>query len=176
MRDLDRLSYTLRVVKEAMRLYPPAARQFRVTSKDVDLGEHTVPEATPVMVCHYLLHRGADSFPDPDDFIPERFGPDSPPRHPLAHIPFGTGNRVCLGRHYATLEIHLLLAMLVGRFRFSFPSPLDPRLGVTLRPRERGTVLVARRGYSPGGDSSLRRSGSCRPEVGDPEMAVMERP
>ncbi len=139
--DLAALPYTLQVVKEAMRLYPPAARQFRVAARDTTLAGHPITEGTPVSVCHHVLHRSSASFPEPDRFMPERVAPDAPPRHPLSYLPFGAGERTCLGRHYAIQEIHLLLALLVSRFQFTFPEAVPPQLAVTLRP---DPVLVSR--------------------------------
>lgn len=140
--DLAALPYTLQVVKESMRLYPPAARQFRVTVRDTTLAGHPVSAGTTVSLCHYVLHRSPASFPKADRFVPERFAPNAPPHHPLSYLPFGAGERICLGRHYAMQEIHLLLAMLVSRFRFTFPEVVPPWLAVTLRPPAGTRVTV----------------------------------
>jgi cytochrome P450 len=144
--DAAVLPRTAQVLKEAMRLYPPAGRQFRVTAKPSTLGTHPIPAGTPVTVCQYLLHRREDSFPDASRFDPQRFATAAPPRHPMAYVPFGAGDRICLGRHYALLETQLLLALLAARFRFVFPDPVPPQLAVTLRPRGHVQVQVHRRG------------------------------
>jgi cytochrome P450 len=64
----------------------------------------------------------------------------------MAYVPFGAGDRICLGRHYALLETQLLLALLAARFRFVFPDPVPPQLAITLRPRGHVQVQVHRRG------------------------------
>lgn len=143
--DLAALPSTMQVVKESMRLYPPAARQFRVAARDTTLAGHPVAEGMPVSVCHYVLHRSPASFPEPDRFAPERFALDAPPPCPPTYLPFGTGERTCLGRHYAMQEVHLLLAMLVSRFRFTFPEAVPPRLAVTLRPETGVRVQIRHR-------------------------------
>jgi cytochrome P450 len=143
--NLSALPYALQVLKEALRLYPPAGRQFRVTARATTLGGHRLPEGTPVTVCQYLLHRRDESFPDPGRFDPQRFSPRAQPRHPMAYLPFGAGERICLGRHYALLETQLLLAYLAGHFRFVFPSPVPAQLSVTVRPRGHVQVEVRRR-------------------------------
>jgi cytochrome P450 len=142
--DLALLPYTLQVIREAMRLYPPAARQFRVTTRDTILDGYPIAADTPVSVCQYLLHRDATAFPDPDTFGPDRFALRAPARHPLAYLPFGAGSRTCIGRHYALQEAHLVLAVLVSRYRFEFDGPVRPRLAVTLRPADGVKVRVRR--------------------------------
>ncbi len=161
--DLAALPYTLQVVKEAMRLYPPAARQFRVATRDTTLAGHPIAEGTPVSVCHYVFHRNPAAFPEPDGFAPERFAPDAPPRHPLSYLPFGAGERTCLGRHYAMQEIHLLLAMLISRFQLTFPEAVPPQLAVTLRP-DTG-VRVQLRHRPPHAPHGLPPSGTSRSQL-----------
>ncbi len=143
--DVTALPYTRRVIKEAMRLYPPAARQFRVAIRDTTLAGRFLPAGTAVSVCHYVLHRHQASFPEPDQFDPERFAPGAHARPPLSYLPFGAGERICLGRHYAMQEIHLLLAVLLSRFRFEFPEAVAPYLAVTLRPHATVRVRVRHR-------------------------------
>jgi len=130
-----------------MRLYPPAARQFRVAARDTTLGGYPLLRGTAVSVCQYVLHRSPEVFPNPDQFIPDRFAPGAPLRPPLSYLPFGAAERTCLGRHYAMQEIHLLLAVLVGHFRFTFPASVPLRLAVTLRPDAEVRVQVHRRDH-----------------------------
>jgi cytochrome P450 len=142
--DVTAFPYTLQVLKEAMRLYPPAGRQFRVTTTSTTLGEYHLPEGMPVTVCQYLLHRRKESFPEPERFDPERFAPAAP--YPAAaYLPFGAGRRACLGRHYALLETQVLLAYLAGHFRFQFSGPARAQLSVTVRPQGRVMAVVRRR-------------------------------
>jgi cytochrome P450 len=143
--DLPALPLTAQVVKESLRLYPPAGRQFRVTTSPARLSGYLIPARTPVIVCQYLLHRRPGSFHDPGRFDPERFSANPPAGHPLAYIPFGVGERICLGRHYALLETQLLLALLCTRFRFAFPGSVQPRLAVTLHPHDHPEIAVHRR-------------------------------
>jgi cytochrome P450 len=142
--DLEILPLTRMVIKEAMRLFPPAGRQFRVAADDLTLAGHPIDAGTPVSICHYLLHRRA-AFCEPADFDPDRFSSDALTPDPLAYIPFGAGERICLGRHYAMLETRLLLAVLTARFRFEFTAAVRPELAVTLRPHGNPTVRVRRR-------------------------------
>lgn len=125
--DLPNMPYARAVIDEALRLYPPAGRQFRIALRDTALGPYVVPAGTPVTICHYLLHRRhAETF-DPDRSATTSGLPTA--------IPFGAGQRVCLGRRYALLELRLLLPLVIQRVHAIFPAdPIEPRLSVTLRP------------------------------------------
>jgi cytochrome P450 len=142
----DNLSapYALQVLKEALRLYPPAGRQFRVTARATTLGGHRLPEGTPVTVCQYLLHRRDESFPHPGRFDPQRFSPRAQPRHPMAYVPFGAGERICQGRHYALLETHPWPISWATAGSCSQPGA-PTYLSVTVRPRGHIQVEVRRR-------------------------------
>src|SRR5207302_10028053 len=75
--DLPRLPYTLQVLKEALRLYPPSSVIVRVALHDTVLGErYPIRKNTAVAFSQYVLHRRPDSFPDPERFDPERFRPE----------------------------------------------------------------------------------------------------
>ncbi len=147
--DLQNLPYTLQVLKEAMRLYPPAARQFRVALRDTQLGSYPIRKNTTVMFSQYLLHRHPNSFPIPEQFDPNRFSAESESLlHRFAHIPFGGGKRICLGNHYAMMEGHLILATLAQRVSFELApqqQKIIPTLAVTLRPSRKVWVKVRRR-------------------------------
>lgn len=137
------LPWVTATVNEAMRLYPPvAAIMTRRLTRDIVLGGVQLPARTLVRVTPWLLHRDPRWWPrQPLGFLPERFLPagadDAPDPIPRgAYIPFGLGPRVCLGQHFAQLEMTLIAAMLLQRFRL---HPVDstaptPRLAVTLRP------------------------------------------
>ena len=140
MQTLPWLTATL---KEAMRLYPPvAALMTRRLTREIELAGVRLPARTLVRVTPWLLHRDPRWWPrEPEAFRPERFmaatddwSPDPIPRG--AYIPFGLGPRVCLGQHFAQLEMTVIAALLLQRFRLSTPNdtPPTPQLAVTLRP------------------------------------------
>jgi cytochrome P450 len=140
MQVLPWLSATL---KEAMRLFPPvAALMTRRLTRDIELGGVRLPTGTLVRVTPWFLHRDPRWWPrEPEAFRPERFldatdagDAEAIPRG--AYIPFGLGPRVCLGQHFAQLEMTLIAAMLLQRFRLLplADMPPTPRLAVTLRP------------------------------------------
>ncbi len=145
--DLAQLPYTLRVLKEAMRLYPPAYLLSRVALHDVEVGGYPVRRSDTVFMAPYALHRRADYFPDPTRFDPERFTPENEARLPrYAYMPFGAGPRICIGNHFALMEGHLLLAALAQRVRFELVpgQEIVPDPKITIRPRD-GIKMVVRR-------------------------------
>lgn len=144
-RDLERLPYTLRVFKEALRLYPPAFMLDRVALTDVEIGGYAIPEGTVLFFSPYMTHRRPDLWPDPERFDPDRFTPEKEAARPrLAYFPFGAGPRICIGSHFALIEGHLLLAHIAQR--------------AVLTPTSNGPVL-------PGVDSALRPNRPLRMRV-----------
>lgn len=136
--DLGQLPYTLATFKEAMRIFPPAYIVPRRVVRPVDIGPYRIGRNTLVFVNVIGIHRRPDSFEDPDVFRPERFLGDAEKALPRgAYIPFGGGPRVCIGNHFATMEGHLLLSILLSRLRFDLTSAAEVELEplITLRPK-----------------------------------------
>jgi cytochrome P450 len=131
------LPFLSATLKEAMRLYPPAAALLsRRLTREVALGGVRLPARTMVRITPWVLHRDPRWWSEATSFRPERFLPDAPPPPRGAYLPFGVGPRVCLGQHFATLEMTLIAARLLQRFGLSPCStePPRPKLAVTLRP------------------------------------------
>jgi cytochrome P450 len=136
--DAMALPYLSATLKEAMRLYPPvAALLTRRLTRGVTLAGVHLPARTLVRVTPWLLHRDPRWWPDePLVFKPERFLGDAAHAIPRgAYIPFGLGPRVCLGQHFAVLEMTLIAALLLQRFELGRVGDAPvPRMAVTLRP------------------------------------------
>jgi cytochrome P450 len=116
--DLARLPYLEAVVKESMRLYPPAWAQARRAVADFDLEGYHFPGGSYVIVSQWVTHRRPDLWQNPEQFLPERFGPAAEVAiPPLAYFPFGAGPRTCIGMPFAMLEARLVLATILQRFR-----------------------------------------------------------
>jgi cytochrome P450 len=122
--DLPRLPLGLAVLKESMRLYPPAYLMGRTAESDVQLGPHQLKKGAVVLINVFGIHRRADRG---------------------SYLPFGGGARVCIGNHFATMESHLLLSHLLQRLVFHYDGPdVEPEPLVTLRPKGGLPVRVTR--------------------------------
>ncbi len=136
--DVPRLEYTTRVIKESMRLYPPAWILGRLAEQDDEIAGVAVPRGTLVFASPYVTHRHPDIWPNPEGFDPDRFTHErEASRARFAYFPFGGGPRICIGQAFAMMEAVLVVATLVQRARpehlpghQAVPQPL-----ITLRPR-----------------------------------------
>ena len=136
--DLKELPWTLAVLKETLRLYPPAYILGRRVLEDVVIGNYEIKKGNIVIVNVLGIHRRPDLFPDPARFDPERFLGDAEKQLArCAYLPFGAGPRVCIGNHFALMEGHVLLASLLKRLRFDMADdePVTWEPLVTLRPK-----------------------------------------
>jgi cytochrome P450 len=136
--DLPALPYTHMVLKESMRLYPPAWIITRQAIADVELGGYTIPSGSIVMLSPYVVHRDPRFWEDPERFQPERFAAEREAAIPrYAYFPFGGGPRICVGNQFAMMEAALVLATMMQRVHLERTSPqaVIPEPLVTLRPR-----------------------------------------
>ncbi len=139
LEDLPKMPYTLQVLNESMRIYPPAwSLMVRKAMEDLTLGGTTIPAGSVMLIPMWVIHRDARFFAEPLRFDPERFAGDWKKRYPsYSYFPFGGGGHVCVGSHLAMLEGQLILPMMVQRYRFEVESTVEPQLQalLTLRPK-----------------------------------------
>jgi cytochrome P450 len=149
--DVPRLPYALAVLKESMRLYPPAYIIGREAACDVDIGPYRLPRKMTAFINVYGMHRRAKYFPDPERFDPDRFKPELEKQMRTTYLPFGGGPRVCIGNQFALLEGQLVLATLVQRVVFESASDraVEAEPLITLRPRHGVPLVVRRRPAAP---------------------------
>jgi cytochrome P450 len=155
--DFARLRYLDQVVKESMRLYPAAGFLFgREAVEDVALDGHVLRRGAWVFIAPYIIQRDPRNFPDPLTFDPERFAPgrvDAIP--PYAYIPFGAGPRTCIGNSLATVQIVLMAATILQRYRVILDQDEpEPEMEIVLRPRGGLRVRVE----AVGGAGGVRRA------------------
>ncbi|WEO99877.1 cytochrome P450 [Streptomyces sp. FXJ1.172] len=157
--DLAAMPYTLQVFEEALRLYPSAPIVPRLVLRDTELGGYRVPAGSRVLVNLFNVHRHPRHWPDPECFDPDRFLPDvRKERHRFAYLPFGAGPHLCIGKHFALMEAHLLLTALVRRWEFRHvPSHrVVNHASITLRPRYGMLMTMHQRTSSAARPASAR--------------------
>lgn len=116
--QLDRLVLTEYAFKESLRLMPPVPSIPRRALKDFSFGGYDIPAGTNVGTGITYTHRMAEHWPEPERFDPMRFTPEaSKGRHRFAWVPFGGGAHMCIGLHFATMQMRLLIAHLLTRYR-----------------------------------------------------------
>lgn len=134
--DVPALPYCDAVIRESMRLYPPAYSVGREALEDVELGGFRIPAGSQIWILQWAVHRDPRWFPDPERFAPERWEEDLLRKLPrYAYFPFGGGPRLCIGNNFAMLEAVLVLATLARRFRPEVHRAPGLQFSITLRPR-----------------------------------------
>ncbi len=115
---LDQLELVDGAFKEALRLIPPVPSLPRRAVKDFEFGGFRIPAGTQVGISIHYTHHMAELWPDPATFNPLRFMPDQVrARHKYAWVPFGGGAHMCLGLHFATMQMRILMVQLLSRYR-----------------------------------------------------------
>lgn len=141
--DVDHLPMIRQIIDEALRLYPPAGIVSRTAQQADDLAGADIQAGDTVMIPIYALGRHQMLWDNPDQFDPGRFT-DRKAIDRYSYLPFGDGPRICIGASFALQEAVIILATLLGRFRFTPVKGRDPKpvMILTLRP-EGGVWLMA---------------------------------
>jgi cytochrome P450 len=146
---LTRLTWLTATIKESLRICPPVVTLFpRRALRDVQIGEWRIPKGAAAQVPIWHIHHDARWFPEPDQFKPERFMPGALEIPRGAFMPFGTGPRVCIGQHFAMVEMTLIAAMLLKEFDFEFMPGQGlpkPKIEMLLKPETTLMVKLIRR-------------------------------
>jgi cytochrome P450 len=151
MADLPRLPYVERVIKESMRLYPPAWVMGREAVGECEVGGYRMPAGTAALMSQWVVHRDPRYHRDPQRFDPDRWTAEYEERLPrFAYFPFGGGPRQCIGAGFAMTEARLVLAAVAQRFRMELVpgQRVEPYASITLRPKEGIRMTLAK--YSRG--------------------------
>jgi cytochrome P450 len=138
MDDTPELAYTMQVIEESLRLYPPAYMFSRNAVAGDVVGGYDLPAGAILTLSPYATHRHPAFWPEPERFDPDRFTPEQQASRPrFAYFPFGGGPRQCIGSRFAITEATLVLAMVSQRYRVDLvpghPIALEPL--ITLRPK-----------------------------------------
>jgi cytochrome P450 len=147
------------VLKESMRLYPPAWTVGREVAEEVEVGGYILPKGAQILASQWIVHRDPRWFPNPEGFDPDRWAAERAKDLPrFAYFPFGGGPRTCIGNHFAMMEATLLLAVILQRFRIE----LCPGQRLTLKPsvtlRQAGPGIGVRLAGREGEATAKRRA------------------
>ncbi|NET31509.1 MAG: cytochrome P450 [Cyanothece sp. SIO1E1] len=127
--QLAQLPLLERVIKESMRILSPVPWNGRVTSQATELGGYALPAGTEVFVSIYQTHQMPELYPEPNAFNPQRWETINPTLY--EYNPFSAGPRLCIGAGFAMMEIKVVLAMLLQRYRLQFvPQVKIDRFGL----------------------------------------------
>jgi cytochrome P450 len=131
------------VLREAMRLYPPAYRISRTVVETCHLGATKVTAGAELVIPQWAVHRSPRYYDEPEQFRPERWSPDFISRLPhFAYFPFGGGPRTCIGNTFGMVESRFVVSRILQEFNFA-PPQMTPglHLGVTLLPEDNTLML-----------------------------------
>jgi cytochrome P450 len=137
--DLPKLAYTRMVVEESLRLYPPIWLYPREAITDTEIGGYHIPARSTVFITPYATHRHPKFWENPEAFDPERFRPEQvAARHRHSYLPFGFGQRQCIGKHIALLQLQIAVATVAQQVRLHLVPgvPVSYRAKLSLRPRQ----------------------------------------
>jgi cytochrome P450 len=136
--DVLKFEFTAQVIHEALRLYPPFWMIDRMAIADDSVGNVVIRRGSTVIVYVYGAHHARRFWKNPENFDPERFSKEEMKvRAPFTFLPFGGGPRVCIGQHYAMLQILMILSDLIRRYDFELVpgQTIEARPMVILRPK-----------------------------------------
>lgn len=161
VQDIPSLGLTERIVKEAMRLYPPAWAIVRTALEDVELAGYTIPAKSTVIMSQWVMHRDPRFYDEPEEFRPDRWLQErykSAPR--FTYFPFGGGPRICVGALFATTEAVLVLTTIAQGWQMRLVSGATPQPvpGITLRPRDGLKLSVSPRDGGVGSPAQVLAS------------------
>ena len=133
-----------------MRVYPPVWTLARTAAEDYRWRGLAIKRGSLLLTPQWVLHRDPRSFPEPEQFRPERFLPGTRESRPrFAYFPFGAGGRQCIGEGLAWMEGVLVLATIARDWTLSAPAGAPEKLHldakITLRPLHGVSLALQRR-------------------------------
>jgi len=134
------------VIEETMRLYPPAWVMDRVSLEGDQVLDYKLPKGTIWVIYIRGMHRNPEYWDQPDQFIPNRW--NDPNLNKEAYMPFGAGPRLCIGEHFAMMEMQLILTEIVNRWDYVLHSKnVVEKPLVTLRPGSEILITISERRF-----------------------------
>jgi cytochrome P450 len=143
---LPGLAITQQVLKESMRLFPPAPSMGRIVAEPLVIAGESYAPGDMVLFPIFCIHRHKRLWKDPNRFDPTRFSPEREKTyHRTQYMPFGAGPRVCIGNAFAMAEATVLLATFLRAAQFDWDGKHEPEpiSRITLRPKGGMRLLVS---------------------------------
>lgn len=122
--DLEKLDAMGWTIKESLRRYPPLPAMPRFASQDFEFMGYRIPARTHVSIAPIHTHHMEEIWSNPFRFDPERFAPgrDEHKQHHFAWIPFGGGPHMCIGQHFAELQVKAIMHQVLQHYRWTVPK------------------------------------------------------
>lgn len=142
--DLPNLPFTANMINEVLRLYPPVYNIARECIEADEINGMRIKKGSVVVMSILGIHRDEQWWPEPLQFLPDRFSQNWPKQ---AYLPFATGRHLCVGNHFALTEMAVALIRIAQRYRLELidPTPVGMAAQITLVPdRPLAFKLVAR--------------------------------
>ncbi len=137
------LPYLSQVIHEGLRVVPPIGGAFRVTTTTTSFGGYQIPAGWSVLIAPRATHRSAP-WVDADRFDPDRWAPEHADQRPAgAFVAFGGGPRICLGTHFAMVEMSVILTLLLRDYHWELLANQDLTYTFLPTPKPRSGIRVS---------------------------------
>ena len=142
VKSMQTQSILFAVINETLRLYPPAWVIDRISIREDSINGRTIPPQSFMMCFVYGLHRHEKYWENPNEFRPERFLKQEVNSDHF--IPFGAGPRLCIGHHFAMLELYVILKNILKLYNFKTINAPLPGLKplITLQPNVQEVLKI----------------------------------
>lgn len=145
-KDVKQFSYLKQVFMESLRLYPPVGFFARQSNHETKMRGKQIKPKDAIIIAPWLIQRNENNWEKPHEFCPHRFDKGDPSERG-AYIPFGMGQRVCIGMSFAIQEAMLILATLIREYHFELEECFEPQpVGkITIRSENGLRVIMTKR-------------------------------
>ena len=139
IKHLRQLKVLNNIFKEALRLYPPVGFFARSPKHDTKIRDKQIKKGCGVVVAPWLIHRHTKLWKDPNEFRPDRF---DEPYNKDAYMPFGMGERICIGQGFAVQEALIILANILSKYKLELKPNFVPDVVGRLTIRSANAMMI----------------------------------
>ncbi|WP_086241905.1 cytochrome P450 [Campylobacter devanensis] len=137
--DIKEMKYLTNVFKEALRLYPPVGFFARQSKGEAKIRDKVLQKGSGVVVAPWLIHRHDDFWDAPHEFRPDRHNENIPKEK---YMPFGLGERICIGQGFAMQEAIIILANILREFKLELKDGFIPDVVGRLTVRSANGMMI----------------------------------